>query len=162
MSRLLKPGWWVLGLTVVCALILSIWPLPGALQAFRPAWVALVVIYWCLALPGRFGVVSAWILGLLLDVLHGGLLGAHALALTLVAFVALRSHLQVRMFPLWQQSLVVAVLVGLYTFTLYWVDGLSGRPVSLALRMAPVLLSVLLWPLVFIVLRNLRRRYRLA
>ena len=43
-------------------------PLPGWLDPFRPEWVALVLIYWCMAVPNRVGVGVAWIVGLLQEV----------------------------------------------------------------------------------------------
>ncbi|NIR61524.1 MAG: rod shape-determining protein MreD, partial [Gammaproteobacteria bacterium] len=93
--------------TVAVALMLAMVPLPEAVDSLRPDWVALVVLYWAIALPQRFGLLFAWIAGLLLDVSMGTLLGQHALGLVLVAAVALRLHQRLRLFPLAQQALVV-------------------------------------------------------
>ena len=40
-------------LSIVAAIMLTIVPLPEAMLPYRPDWVALVLIYWCLALPER-------------------------------------------------------------------------------------------------------------
>lgn len=153
-------GGWLVVLTLIAALVLSIWRLPGGVQPFWPHWVVLVVIYWCLALPHRVGIGLAWTLGLLLDVLSGTLLGEHALALALVAFFVVKIHLQVRVFPLWQQTLTVALLVVLYEFVLFWVDGALGYPARPLLRWMPVATSLLIWPWLMSFLRHLRRRYQ--
>lgn len=153
-------GSWVVLVTLALALTLSIWQLPAAAVPFWPRWVVLVVIYWCLALPHRIGIGIAWVLGLLLDVLSGTLLGEHALALALVAFLVLKIHLQVRVFPLWQQTLTVAVLVVIYEFMLFWIDGSIGYPAQPLIRWLPVTTSLLLWPWVMSLLRYLRRRYQ--
>ena len=42
-------------------------PLPSLLDAYRPDWVALVVLYWVIALPHRINIGTAWVAGLLLD-----------------------------------------------------------------------------------------------
>lgn len=60
---------------LLIALVASITPLPLGIDAFRPDWVLVVLIYWCLALPTKVNVISAWFMGLLLDVLLGSVLG---------------------------------------------------------------------------------------
>ncbi|MDP2388977.1 MAG: rod shape-determining protein MreD, partial [Acidobacteriota bacterium] len=68
-------------ISLVVAFALTSVPLPEWAHPWRPAWVAIVVIYWCLAIPERIGVLFAWSMGLLLDVMHGAILGQHALGL---------------------------------------------------------------------------------
>ena len=46
-------------LTLIVAIILAMVPLPVAIDMFRPDWVALVVLYWVIALPHHLGIVSA-------------------------------------------------------------------------------------------------------
>jgi hypothetical protein len=70
----------------VIALILTIVPLPEWMTPFRPEWVALTLIYWCMALPQRIGVTIGWSMGFVLDVIKGAVFGQHALALAVVAY----------------------------------------------------------------------------
>jgi len=81
----------------------------------------MVLIYWCMALPTRVGVGTAWSVGLMLDVLYGSMLGENALAKSLIAFLAVRFHLQLRMFPRWQQAVVVLLLVILNNLLVLWI-----------------------------------------
>src|SRR5690606_35106783 len=46
-------GGWLVALTLVAAAILAIVPLPNWLEFWRPEWVALVFIYWVIALPHK-------------------------------------------------------------------------------------------------------------
>ena len=62
------------------AMILRIIPLPKDLALLNPDWVAIVLLYWILAVPERCGVLRAWTIGLVVDALTGRLLGQHALA----------------------------------------------------------------------------------
>lgn len=149
----------IVAVTLVIALALTVVPLPDWAEGLRPLWVALAVFYWVIALPERFGVGLAWIVGLLLDALTGTVLGAHALALTLVAFVAARMHLKLRMFPVWQQSLAVGLALSLYAFVLFWVGGLSGEMTRPLVRFLPIATSVVLWPWIYALLRAVRRRF---
>lgn len=58
-------GGWVILLSFIIALLLTTIPLPGLLADWRPAWVAMMLIYWCIVLPERVGVGIAWLLGLI-------------------------------------------------------------------------------------------------
>lgn len=152
-------GYWVIVLSFAIALLLMIMPLPEWARFYRPQWVTLTLIYWCLALPHRVGVVTGFFVGLLLDVSTGTLLGQHALGLSLVAFFTIQVHQRVRVFPLWQQALVVLVLLVVEHLLALWVLGAIGRrPPGLSYWAVPVI-SALLWPWVYILLRDLRRRF---
>lgn len=151
---------WVIVVTYLVALLLSIWPLPDWAEAFRPAWLLLATIYWCLFLPHRVGLLVTFGVGILLDALTGSLLGEHALALLLVAWVTLKLHLQIRVFPWWQQTLVVFLLSLLYGFVLYWIDGMLGYTQGALLRWMPVLITSLLWPWSMQLLGMLQQRFQ--
>ena len=90
MAQLKKRGGKIIFFTLLIALFLMVMPLPEWIRPFRPEWVTLVVIYWCLALPSRVNIGIAWIMGLIVDVLTGTLLGQHALAMAIVAFFTVR------------------------------------------------------------------------
>jgi rod shape-determining protein MreD len=138
----------------------AIIPLPVNLETARPEWVALVLIYWCMAIPERIGVGYGWIVGLLLDVLKGSLLGQHALALAVVAYITLKLYRRMRVFPLWQQSMVILFMLILHQLLILWFDGIVGNPEKNWLYWLASLTGMLLWPGVFLVLRGTRRFYK--
>ncbi len=152
----------VILIVFIIALGLYVMPLPVWAQDFRPQWVNLALIYWCMALPQRVGVGSAWTLGLFEDVLRGTLLGQHALGLSLTAYMMLNLHQRIRIFPLWQQSLVVFVLLLVERLLSLWVIGATGQPMPTLWYWVPTIMGMLLWPWVFIILRDIRRRFRVA
>ena len=114
-------GGGVVVVSFIIALLLTILPLPDWAAPYRPDWVLLVLIYWCMALPERIGVGTGWVMGLLLDVINGVLLGLHALAFSVVAYLAMLLHRRIRVFPLWQQALTVLILVGFSQLLVLWV-----------------------------------------
>lgn len=150
---------WVILLSVVAAMMLAVWPLPEWAAPYRPAWVALVLVYWTMALPERIGVGWAWTAGLAVDVLTGSLLGEHALALTLTIYLTLQVSLQVRVHPMWQQTLVVGALLAVHEFIVLWMEGLTGSLPDLNTAWGPVITGALLWPWLFHILRSIRRRF---
>lgn len=153
-------GGLIIVLSMLVALLLSIVPLPEALVLFRPQWVALVFIYWTLALPERVGVFTGFIIGLLLDVLQGTLLGQHALSLSLIGYITLFIHQRVRVFPLWQQSLFLLLLLLLDSMISRWVLGISDRPIDESRYWITPVIGAILWPWVYTILRDIRRRFR--
>ncbi|NJO14538.1 MAG: rod shape-determining protein MreD [Thioploca sp.] len=153
-------GGWIIVLSFVVSFMLAIMPLPGWATLWRPDWVALVLIYWCIAIPQRVGIVTGWLVGLTSDVLNETLLGQQALSLCLIAYISVKLHRRIRLFPLWQQAVGVLVLITLDQLLIAWIRGIQGQPLVDGSFIYPALTSMLLWPWVFILLRDLRRFYQ--
>lgn len=150
--------WFVPLVSIVAALALSVLPLPGVVAPYRPDWVALVLLYWSLVSPRRFGLLTAFWTGLALDTLNGALLGQHALALLVIVYLSRRFYLRLRVFPLSQLTMAVAALLLLYEFLLFWIDGVAGRTVPLVERWGPVVTGALVWLAVVGVVERGRER----
>lgn len=154
-------GTWVIAVSFLVAMILSIVNLPFEMPAevgyLRPEWMVLTLIYWVIALPHRVGLIIAWILGLMMDVLLGDLLGQHGLAFVVVAYVAQSLYQRLRMFTVWQQSGIVFAIVGLNQLINFWVENIAGIAEWSLWYLLPSVVSALLWPWIYLVLRYLRR-----
>lgn len=149
-------------ITLLLALMASIMPMPLSIDAFRPDWVLLVLIYWCLALPNKLNVLTAWLFGFILDVLLGSTLGVHAGAMALAVFIVADNFQKIRNFSLWQQSLIVGVLSALYNLIVFWLQRFLVDAVFLPSYLYPVITSVVIWPWVFLLLRKVRRNFKVA
>ncbi|MGI9271614.1 MAG: rod shape-determining protein MreD [Woeseiaceae bacterium] len=145
-------------ITMLVALMLMVMPLPDWLEAFRPDWLALTLIYWAMMLPRTWSVGSAWLIGIVLDVAQGTLLGQHALALCFVVFVTVRFHLLMRVFPTSQLTATVFSLLALYQFILFWINGVAGVSAPAVAYWGPVISGTVLWPVVSIFLHSARRQ----
>ncbi|MEM7541984.1 MAG: rod shape-determining protein MreD [Pseudomonadota bacterium] len=152
----------VIPFSFAMAFMLTAIPVPDWAVSWLPAWVALVLIYWCLATPGYVGVLTGWVLGLLLDVMHGSILGQHALGLSVVAYVTLIYHQRVRIFPLVQQSILIALLLFIYLAIMLAIYNTLGSIDYGYNYLFGALSSALLWPWLFVILRDLRRRAALV
>ncbi|MDH5396361.1 MAG: rod shape-determining protein MreD [Gammaproteobacteria bacterium] len=144
----------------IAAFILTMMPLPELLQSIRPEFVTIVLIYWCMALPARVGVGIGWIAGLVLDVLTDSLLGQHALTLALIAYLAIKLHQRIRVFPLWQQALTIFVLMSFQATIVLWIRGMLGQAPSLLMFMLPAISTAIFWPVGFLLMRQVRRYYQ--
>ena len=136
-----------MALTALLALILTVLPLPVWLDVFRPAFLVLTVLYWSINTPRAGGIGLGFLCGLLLDVFQGPVLGEHALALALVAYIAVREHQRIRSKPAIQQALIVFVALLAYEAVLFAIDGWTGHPVTSPLRWLHTLSGAMIWPL---------------
>ena len=146
--------------TVVIALILAVLPLPRWMDIARPYLLLLLVIYWSLSAPRIAGLLFAWLCGLAIDLLKGTTLGQHALAFLLVSFLTHKYQLQIRVFPLSQQTLTVLLMLLVYEGLVWYTDGVLGHPVTTWARWIPVLTSAMLWPVLVAALDTWNRRSR--
>lgn len=148
----------MLWITLLGAVALAVFPLPAVVEPFRPPFVTMAIIYWSMMWPRLCGLLTAFVLGLVLDVLYGSLLGQHALALVVVSFLTVRFHLQIRIFPLWQLTATAALLMLVDAFFVFWSDGIAGYPSGGAARWVPVLAGGISWAPIMAILDSLRLR----
>lgn len=100
-----------IALTLIAALMLNLLPWSGAWLWVKPDLVALVVLYWCVEQPRKVGFISAWLMGLFMDIADGSLLGQHALAYSILAYAGIVLHRRVRMFSGTPQVVHVLLLL---------------------------------------------------
>ncbi len=156
----IKPqGGYLITLSILLTLILAIMPLPLIFKPYRPDWTLMVLIYWTLALPHRVNVGVAWISGFLLDVLLGTVLGINAMSCAIVVYVAATNYQMIRNFSVWQQSLIVGMLLALHHLLVYWLSHFLSDTYFVPEYLYPVLPGVVVWPWLFLILRKFRRRF---
>lgn len=155
---MLRLNYLVIPVSLVLALILMILPIPDWAQMYRPNWIALVLIYWSMALPQRVGLWFAFFSGIVLDTSLGTLLGQHTLALVVVVFLNLNFHQRIRVLALAQQAIYVFALLLINQVMVAWVEGVLGRPTPIMAYFGAPLVGMLIWPWVFVILRDIRRK----
>jgi rod shape-determining protein MreD len=132
--------------SLAVALFLSFLPWPDL--RLVPDFVALVLCFWCVRQPRLVGLGVAWALGLIVDAGNGVLLGQHALAYSLLAFLAIWWSRRILWFgPLLQAGHVAVILVITQTLVLLVRvaagDSFPGWPLY-----AGPLVAAVLWPMI--------------
>jgi rod shape-determining protein MreD len=136
--------------SLFAALLLSM--LPFGRTPWMPDVVALVLVFWSIHQPHRIGMLTAFFVGLLVDVHQSAMLGQHALAYTLLSFLALAIHRRVVWYNVFSQALQILPLFVVSHATELMVRLIAGGVFpGYSLGFAP-LLEVLLWPLASVVL----------
>ena len=142
--------------TLLVALMLEM--LPGGGHPAAPDLLALTLVFWSVHQPRRVGVGFAFFFGLLMDVHQGAVLGQHALAYTLLSYLAISVHRRVLWFSLPVQALhVLPVFVAAQAVTVVTRLVAGGMFPGWAVLLAPVF-EALLWPLVVLLLLAPQRR----
>ncbi|MBK7061906.1 MAG: rod shape-determining protein MreD [Rubrivivax sp.] len=144
------------GLSLLLALGVNL--LPVGRHPAQPDLLAVVLVFWNVHQPRRVGVGLAFLFGLLMDVHQGALLGQHALAYTLLSFVAITIHRRLTWFGLIQQALqILPVFMAAHAMSLLVRMVAGGMFPGWAILLAPVF-EALLWPLVTLLLLAPQRR----
>jgi rod shape-determining protein MreD len=152
--------WVIIILSFILAAILTILPLPGWLAWFRPQWLMLILIYWLIIMPEHIGFGFAWCCGLIADLLNSTLLGEHALAFIIIAYITLKLHRQIRLFPVWQQAMVIFVLTLIMHTLLTSTQKLLGQSNDMRFWLSSIM-DFLIWPIIWGLLNMTQRRIRI-
>ncbi len=122
-------------------------PSSNVLQMILPEWPFILTLYFAVSTRYIFGVISAFIIGLIQDVFLGiQTLGLHAGIYVLAAFVLMAGRMHFKHMSLANQSLVIGalVLMKLVLFTLY--NSVFYSVSSHFWSVLSIPFSILLWP----------------
>jgi len=133
-------------------------PLPDNLAFIRIPWLPLSIIFFSIMTPSLFGILSAWLIGFVADLLQGDILGQNAVALSVIAYLSYRFHLQIRIFPIWQMMITVLLLLSLNELILLWVKGISGQIFFNYTRWIAIIIGTLIWPIFMTLLLNVKSK----
>lgn len=143
-------------LTIGLAMVLKVMSVSSFLDVLNPDWILLVLVYWSMAVPERFGVFIAMSVGLMTDVLTGRMLGQYALIYAVIAYFSVKEHRRLRQYPIIQQCGVIFFFLIFARFTVFGIESLkAGNRMEISFWY-PLFTSVLAWPPVFYGLRYIR------
>lgn len=128
--------------------------------SWLPDWMALTLVFWTIHQPLRVGVGAAFIAGLCVDVHQGVLLGQHALAYTVMGYLAVVLHRRVLWFDLRGQMLHVLplfIVAAALQALVRLVAGHGGLPWMGWL--APLLTTLMWLPATWVLLAPQRRAH---
>jgi len=118
----------------------------------------MVLIYWNMALPKNIGLIWAMIFGFSLDINQEVLLGSHVLLFLFISYLTQRYFHRLRALYTIQQSLFVAIVVLIYQ--IFLISFLGEFKESIVIELISLtLISALIWPIIFGILRQLRIKF---
>ena len=138
--------------------MMTIMPLPEFFHGIRIEWVSLAIIFFSMMNVSLMGVIAAWAIGLLLDLLQGGLLGENALILSIISYLSYRFRFQVRVYPDWQLMIVTLFFLSFGNLISLWIRGFSGRMLFVTEEWLSIFIAALIWP-VFMRMTEILQNY---
>lgn len=146
----------------IVALVMEIAPWPAGFQSFKPSWLVLVLAYWTIVMPEKVSIGSAFVLGVVWDLVLGSIMGVHALVLSVMIYIIAKNHLLIRNLSLWQQSLIMVLLIFSIRLGIFLVQ-FSIYPTTFRWQeIFGALISGLLWPWLFLLLRKIQLKLQIA
>ncbi len=138
------------------ALFLNFLPWPDL--RLVPDFVALVLAFWCVRQPRLVGIGVGWMLGLLADAGNGVLLGQHALAYSLLAFLSMWLSRRILWFGPMLQSLHIALILLVTQAAVLFIRLAAGDPFPGWPILVGPIAGAILWPAVTSLLLLPQRR----
>ena len=140
----------------IIALIIGAISLPLVIELSSPLWMLVCFVYWVIYTDGKWIYLSALILGLLMDVLQGGILGQNALALVISsAFIFnVKKSFFVSNLTTQQVYIFLGSLIYLITFLLTHIL-VQGFDFSWLIIISPFS-SAIIWPIIRFLLAKLK------
>lgn len=140
----------------IFALIIGAISLPLVIELSSPLWMLVCFVYWVIYTDGKWIYLSALILGLLMDVLQGGILGQNALALVISsAFIFnVKKSFFVSNLTTQQVYIFLGSLIYLITFLLTHIL-VQGFDFSWLILISPFS-SAIMWPIIRFLLAKLK------
>ncbi len=133
-------------LSLVIAFALSILPLREAWVLLRPEWLALTLVHWALYTPKKSSLLIAWFIGLLVDAVHGSILGQHAFGFAIIMLMTLRIRSRILIDSFLHQMFLLFVVLGTYLLINLWILGVTGNSPSGWGYWLTVGSSMIIWP----------------
>ena len=140
----------------IFALIIGAISLPLVIELSSPLWMLVCFVYWVIYTDGKWIYISALILGLLMDILQGGILGQNALSLVISsAFIFnVKKSFFVSNLTTQQVYIFLGSLIYLITFLLIHIL-VQGFDFSWLILISPFS-SAIIWPVIRFLLAKLK------
>jgi rod shape-determining protein MreD len=90
-------------LSVLVALIANMIPFTNSFP--WPDYLVIVLIFWNIYTPGRVGIFSVWLLGIIMDIHSGSILGQHALSYCFLWYLSNKLQRRLSWYPLTTQCI---------------------------------------------------------
>ncbi len=141
-------------LTLLGAFILNMFPWGNS--PWVPDFLLITLAFWVLQAPEKINLISAFVLGLLMDIQTSQFLGVHAIVYVTASFVIIYEQRRLLNATLLGQTFIMlkVFLIANFVFLLIlWIIW-PGREISFAFIIIPSVIETCLWPIFKKVLSN--------
>ncbi len=143
-------------ISVIAASILMVYPLSYELSGWRPLFMLMVMLFWVLCQPTWCGVWFAFGTGIFVDLLVDAPLGMNALSFVLITFITRFLTREKRILTFGNLWVIASLAILAHLFFVWLSQVMSGIHFSFARHWLPLLSSILIWPVIYYLLKKWR------
>ncbi len=147
-------------LAMAAALLLDFIPLPADVFFWMPSFSAILLFFLTLRSPQHFGMLFAFVFGLLVDAGSASPLGQHALAFVLLAFIIQLPAVHAYLKTPFRQTLALFLALSCNQAVILFLNAVRDQQLSHPESFSSALTGLLLWPLLDKVLLSFLRTRR--
>jgi len=146
-------------LTLLISIIINLFPLPELVTPYKPPLLMLVLIYWSLAFPKIINLTYAFVFGIIMDVLLLMPLGYNAFLYTITIYLIIKLYPQIRLHSVRNQIFSLLIILFPYFIMSTFTNNMLNISYDILEALISMIISILIWPLLFSVLRFIRLKY---
>jgi len=146
-------------LTLLISIIINLFPLPELVTPYKPPLLMLVLIYWSLAFPKIINLTYAFVFGIIMDVLLLMPLGYNAFLYTITIYLIIKLYPQIRLHSVRNQIFSLLIILFPYFIMSTFTNNMLNISYDILEVLISMIISILIWPLLFSVLRFIRLKY---
>ena len=158
MRRLQTTNVFLIALSFLIGIFLTIIPLPQWAIWLRPQFIFAILLFWVITSPSQCGVGTAFIVGLLMDLVTGTPIGEHAAVFVFLIYIVLKLHAAIMHFPPVQQAGVIAIFTAFNAILQSLILSFAGHSTHVGLYALSAITTAMIWPWLFALLDKLRPR----
>lgn len=143
-------------ISVILASVLVVYPLSYEFSGWRPLFMMMVTLFWVLCQPTWCGIWFAFCTGIFADLLVDAPLGMNTLIFVFIAFFSRLLTRERRILTFGNLWIIASIAISMNLFFVWIAQVMSGVHFSFARHWQPVLTSILVWPIIYYLLKKWR------
>lgn len=142
----------------IVASVINIYPMGLDASVLRPMALIMVLIFWLIYKPNYVGVITAFAIGIISDLLLDTRLGQQAFAAVIMAFSIRFMGQYIKQLNLYIAWTIATIALIIFQLTLWAVQYLTQN-IFFTSALFSLMISIVTWPLVFLPLIRFVQRY---
>ncbi len=136
---------------IFISLILQIVHLPASISDYRPDILVLVLIFFSMNSHFTLKLETAWLVGIILDLVTGAPLGINAFVISTQIYLISTQFKNFPKYSLWQQAIIIGVINLIVNVLGYWIEHIIGQSYYEVSFILPTLITAAFWPIVYLI-----------
>lgn len=141
----------VLIASIFIAMILQVIHLPVVISENRPDFLILIILFFSIHTDFSFKLETAWIVGIMLDLVTGAPLGINAFIMCTQVYLIGTQFTNFAKFNIWQQTSIIGLVNLVVSILGYWIEHIIGQSYYEINFLIPAAATAVFWPIIYLI-----------